>query len=261
MEIMGLHVPGASFVNPNTPLRDALTARRHAAGAGDHGARQRLHAASAQVLDEKAFVNGIVGLNATGGSTNLTIHLIAMAAPAGIALTWDDFADLSEATPLLTPRLSQRQGRREPFPRRRRHGLPDPRAARRGPAAPRRHARVWGGGLDGYTAEPRSRPDGALDWRDGAQASGDTRRAARRRRAVPADRRAEAARRPARAAPSSRSRPSSPDRHVIEAPARIFHDQEEPAEGLQAPANSTATSSSSSASRARRRTACPSCTS
>jgi phosphogluconate dehydratase len=100
VEIMGLHLPGASFVNPGTPLRDALT---RAAG-------QRIteitwqgnaYTPVGEVLDEKAFVNGMVGLHATGGSTNHTIHLIAMARIAGIHLTWDDFAALSEVVPLL----------------------------------------------------------------------------------------------------------------------------------------------------------------
>ncbi|MEM6760378.1 MAG: phosphogluconate dehydratase [Pseudomonadota bacterium] len=100
MEFMGLHLPGASFVNPGTPLRDALTVE---------GAKRALSLSAlgnnytpvAQVLDEKAYVNGIVGLGATGGSTNLLIHLIAMARAGGIILDWEDFADLSEVTPLL----------------------------------------------------------------------------------------------------------------------------------------------------------------
>lgn len=100
MEFMGLHLPGASFVNPNTPMRDALTI----------AGTQRALLLSAlgdeyrpvcQILDEKAFVNGIVGLNATGGSTNLLIHLIAMARMGGIILDWEDFSDLSQVTPLV----------------------------------------------------------------------------------------------------------------------------------------------------------------
>jgi phosphogluconate dehydratase len=80
MEIMGLHLPGASFVNPGTPLRDALTRRRRSGRCPDHRARQRLHAGRA-MIDERSIVNGIVGLLATGGSTNHTMHLIAMARP------------------------------------------------------------------------------------------------------------------------------------------------------------------------------------
>ena len=73
---------GRSFVNPNTPLRDALTREAAAAVARDHGARQRLHA-DRRVVDERAIVNGMVGLHATGGSTNHTLHLVAMARAAG----------------------------------------------------------------------------------------------------------------------------------------------------------------------------------
>ncbi|MFC3678289.1 phosphogluconate dehydratase [Ferrovibrio xuzhouensis] len=101
MEIMGLHLPGASFVNPGDPLRDALTAaatRRIVMLAASGSEPTPL----AQVLDERAFVNGIIGLLATGGSTNHTLHLVAMAAAAGIRLNWQDFSELSAVIPLLT---------------------------------------------------------------------------------------------------------------------------------------------------------------
>ena len=95
MEIMGLHLPGAAFVNPNTPLRDALTGGRGARGAADHARSATTYTPVGEVVDERAIVNGIVGLLATGGSTNHTIHLVAIARAAGIRLDWDDFADLS----------------------------------------------------------------------------------------------------------------------------------------------------------------------
>jgi phosphogluconate dehydratase len=100
MEIMGLHTPGASFVNPGTPLRDALTreAAKRALSITRLGNDYR---PVGRMIDERSFVNGIVGLHATGGSTNHTIHLIAMAAAAGIALTWQDISDISEHVPLL----------------------------------------------------------------------------------------------------------------------------------------------------------------
>ncbi len=101
MEIMGLHLPGASFVNPDTSLRDALT-RAAAKRATEITALGNDSTPIGEVIDERAIVNGIVGLMATGGSTNHTIHLIAMARCAGIELTWDDFAELSEIVPLLT---------------------------------------------------------------------------------------------------------------------------------------------------------------
>lgn len=100
MEIMGLHTPGASFVNPGTPLRDALT-REATKRALAITALGNAYTPVGRMIDERSIVNGVVGLHATGGSTNHTIHLIAMAAAAGIALTWQDISDLSEAVPLL----------------------------------------------------------------------------------------------------------------------------------------------------------------
>jgi phosphogluconate dehydratase len=100
MEVMGLHLPGAAFVSPNTPLRDALTAAA-AQRAARITALGDAYRPLARVVDEPAVVNAIVGLLATGGSTNHTIHLVAMARAAGIALTWDDFSDLSDVVPLL----------------------------------------------------------------------------------------------------------------------------------------------------------------
>jgi phosphogluconate dehydratase len=100
MEVMGLHLPGAAFVQPSTPLRDALTsaATRRMAQTTALGEN---YLPLAHVIDERAIVNGIVGLLATGGSTNHTIHLIAMAHTAGISINWDDFSDLSDIVPLL----------------------------------------------------------------------------------------------------------------------------------------------------------------
>jgi phosphogluconate dehydratase len=100
MEIMGLHTPGASFVNPGTPLRDALT-REAAKRALEITALGNAYIPAGRMIDERSVVNGVVGLHATGGSTNHTIHLVAMAAAAGIALTWQDISDLSDAVPLL----------------------------------------------------------------------------------------------------------------------------------------------------------------
>jgi phosphogluconate dehydratase len=100
MEIMGLHTPGASFVNPGTPLRDALT-REAAKRALAITALGNAYTPVGRMIDERSIVNGVVGLHATGGSTNHTIHLLAMAAAAGIKLTWQDISDLSDATPLL----------------------------------------------------------------------------------------------------------------------------------------------------------------
>jgi phosphogluconate dehydratase len=101
MEAMGLHLPGSSFVNPNTPLRDALTAAA-AKRALAISALGNDYTPTSQILDERAFVNGVVALHATGGSTNHVIHLIAMARAGGIILTLEDFGDLSKVVPLLT---------------------------------------------------------------------------------------------------------------------------------------------------------------
>jgi phosphogluconate dehydratase len=100
LEVMGLQLPGSSFVNPGTPLRDALTdfAVRCALAGGSTGPEPM---PLFKVFDEKAVANGIVGLLATGGSTNHTLHLVAMARAAGIRIDWDDFAELSESVPLL----------------------------------------------------------------------------------------------------------------------------------------------------------------
>ncbi|MCR9111055.1 MAG: phosphogluconate dehydratase [Rhodobacteraceae bacterium] len=100
MEFMGLHLPGSSFVNPGTPLREALTV------AGTERALEITQLGNdyrpvCDVLDEKAFVNGIVGLMATGGSTNLVLHLPAMARAAGVELRLEDFEDISSVTPLM----------------------------------------------------------------------------------------------------------------------------------------------------------------
>src|ERR1700688_3856431 len=101
MEVMGLHMPGSAFVPPNTPLRDALTAAA-AQRAARITALSDEYLPLASVIDEAAIVNGIVGLLATGGSTNHTLHMVAIARCAGISITWDDFSDLSTVVPLLT---------------------------------------------------------------------------------------------------------------------------------------------------------------
>jgi phosphogluconate dehydratase len=98
MELMGLHLPGAAFVNPHTALRHALT---RAAALRAIALARAGEGAMSQVISEKAVVNGVVGLMATGGSTNHTLHLVAMAAAAGVQLSWDDFDAISAATPLL----------------------------------------------------------------------------------------------------------------------------------------------------------------
>lgn len=100
MEIMGLHLPGSSFVNPNTQLRDLLN--KEAVRVAIENVKIGKSRSLANLFDEKTVVNGIIGLLATGGSTNHTIHLIAIARAAGIIINWDDMSDLSAVVPLIT---------------------------------------------------------------------------------------------------------------------------------------------------------------
>lgn len=224
MEVMGLHLPGASFINPNTPLRDALTAL---------GVKRALELTAlgnhftpiGHVIDERAIVNGVVGLNATGGSTNLTIHLIAMAAAAGIALTWEDFADLAEVTPLLTRIYPNGSADVNHFHAAGGMGLLIRELLDAGLL--HREARtVWGEGLSDYTVEPRLDDDGAIAWSPAPERSSDPlvlRGAEDPFQATGGLRVLEG---PLGRAVIKTSA-VAPDRHLIEAPARVFHSQEE----------------------------------
>ena len=223
MEFMGLHLPGASFVNPGTPLREALT-QAAARRALEITAAGNSYTPASAVLDERAFVNGMVGLHATGGSTNLTLHLVAMARAAGVLIEWSDMAELSAATPLMA----------RVYP----NGLADVNHLHAAGGlgfmiselleAGLLHGdvrTVAGDGLARYTQEPVL-GEGGLEWREGARASfnekilrpaadpfqpsgglavlsGNLGRAVIKTSAV------------------------KPERHVVEAPARVFHDQDE----------------------------------
>jgi len=168
MEFMGLHLPGASFVNPNTPLRDALT---------EAGAKRALAISAlgteyipvADILDERAFVNGIVGLNATGGSTNLLIHLVAMARAGGIVLDWQDFSEISEVTPLLARVYPNGLADVNHFHAAGGLGFLIGQLLRAGLLHPDAMT-IMGEGLDHYTQEPKL-IDGALVWRPGTTIS------------------------------------------------------------------------------------------
>lgn len=168
MELMGLHLPGTAFVNPGTPLRDALV---RAAAAQCIELAQSGHGAMARVVDAKAIVNAIVGLMATGGSTNHALHIPAMARAAGLIVDWNDFADISGATPLMA----------RVYP----NGVADvnhfhaaggmaflTRELLRGGLVHADTLTVAGAGLEAYTQEPWL-DDGRLAWRDGAQRSLD----------------------------------------------------------------------------------------
>jgi phosphogluconate dehydratase len=223
MEIMGLHLPGSSFVNPGTGLRDALTAEA-ARRALALTALGNSYTPVGRVLDERAFVNGIVGLHATGGSTNLTIHLIAMAAAGGLHLTWDDFADLAEVTPLLARVYPN--GRADVNHFHAAGGMAFVIGELLGAGLLHDDTRtVWGQGLRDYVTEPAMTADGSVAWRPAKVASGDA--AILRGAAAPFQ-------------PTGglrvlegdlgraviKTSAVAPDRHVIEAPAQVFDSQE-----------------------------------
>ncbi len=165
MEFMGLHLPGASFVPPNTDLRDALTVE---------GAKRALSLSAlgndytpvCQILDEKAFVNGIVGLMATGGSTNLLIHLVAMARAGGIVLDWQDFSDVSTVVPLIARVYPNGLADVNHFHAAGGLGYTISTLLDAGLLHPDTQT-VAGEGLQHYTQDPKL-IDGQLQWQDGA---------------------------------------------------------------------------------------------
>ena len=171
MEVMGLHLPGAAFVHPNTALRDALTgaAAQRAVAIAQAGTE---YTPIADVVDERAIVNAIVGLLATGGSTNHTIHLVAIARAAGITIDWDDFDRLSRAVPLLARIYPNGSADVNQFHAAGGMGL----LIRQLLSAGLLHAdvkTVVGSGLSSYTQEPYLDDEGALKWRPAPERSLD----------------------------------------------------------------------------------------
>ena len=172
MEAMGLHLPGSSFVNPGTPLRDALTGEAAGRRVTALTAIGENYTPIGELVDEKAIVNGCVALLATGGSTNHTMHLVAIARAAGIALTWDDISDLSGDRSAAGADLPERQGGREPLPRRGWARLRRRRTARRRTdARGRLHRRRAGAAPIHRGAQARRRR--ACMWQQGSGASLD----------------------------------------------------------------------------------------
>jgi len=168
---MGLHLPGAAFVHPNTALRDALTgaAAQRAVAIAQAGTE---YTPIADVVDERAIVNAIVGLLATGGSTNHTIHLVAIARAAGITIDWDDFDRLSRAVPLLARIYPNGSADVNQFHAAGGMGL----LIRQLLSAGLLHAdvkTVVGSGLSSYTQEPHLDDEGALKWRPAPERSLD----------------------------------------------------------------------------------------
>ena len=171
MEIMGLHIPGATFVNPDTPLRDALT-REAARRALAITALGNAYTPVGRIIDERAIVNGVVGLHATGGSTNHTLHLVAIAKAAGMQLTWDDFADLSEVVPLLSRVYPNGSADVNDFHKA--GGMQFLMRELIGAGLLHEDVdTVWGTGLGGYLQTPELDSSGGIAWRDGATTSGN----------------------------------------------------------------------------------------
>ena len=224
MEFMGLQMPGASFVNPDTPLRDALTraAVRQVIGLSALGTQ---FLPVGRMIDERSFVNAMAGLAATGGSTNAVIHLVAMAAAAGLTLDLRDFEQVAEVTPLLARVYPNGQADVNQF-----HAAGGTifviRELLDAGLLHADAATAFAGTLDSYRREPILSKDGAVVWREGSASSADD------------------------AILRSVERPFSPtgglrvlegdlgravikisavarERHVVEAPALVFNSQEE----------------------------------
>ncbi|WP_434455997.1 phosphogluconate dehydratase [Stutzerimonas urumqiensis] len=230
MEIMGLHLPGSSFVNPYTPLRDALT-REAAIQVTRLTEQAGEYLPLCRIVDEKAIINSVVALNATGGSTNHTLHIPAFARAAGIQLTWDDMADLSAVTPTLAKVYPNGAADVNHFHAAGGVGF----MIRTLLDAGLLHEdvnTVVGHGLKRYLREPYLE-DGKLAWRDGTPQSLD-----------------EGILRPA-AEPFSpegglrvlegnlgrgvtKISAVAPEHRIVEAPARVFHDQAELAAAFKA---------------------------
>lgn len=170
VEVMGLHLPGSSFVNPGTELRDELTkaAARQVTRLTDLGDN---YTPIGHIVDAKAMVNGIVALLATGGSTNHTMHLVAVARAAGLIVNWDDFSDLSKATPLITRIYPNGSADINHFTAAGGMSLLFKQLLDKGLLHNDVNT-ICGEGLERYMQEPRI-VDGELTWAEGAQSSFD----------------------------------------------------------------------------------------
>ncbi|MEQ5223650.1 phosphogluconate dehydratase [Providencia alcalifaciens] len=170
MEVMGLHLPGASFVPPDSPLRDELTraAARQITRLTEQSGN---YLPIGKLVDEKVIVNGIVALLATGGSTNLTMHLVAIARAAGIIINWDDFSDLSAIVPLICRIYPNGQADINQFQAAGGVSLLIRQLLAKGLLHDDVHT-IAGFGLSRYTLEPWL-DNGQLAWREGAKSSYD----------------------------------------------------------------------------------------
>jgi len=172
MEIMGLHLPGAAFINPGTELRQSLTtaAAQRALAITSRGNE---FTPVGRMIDEKAIVNAIIGLLATGGSSNHTLHIVAIARTAGININWDDFDELSQGIPLLTHIYPSGQADVNQFHAAGGMALVIRELLDAGLLHEDVQTVAGSGGLREYTQEPWLN-DGVLDWRDGPTKSIDS---------------------------------------------------------------------------------------
>ncbi|WP_170004245.1 phosphogluconate dehydratase [Pseudopontixanthobacter vadosimaris] len=172
MEMMGLHIPGAAFIQPGTKLRQALD-RAAVHRVLENGRAGDNYRPLFRCIDEKAIVNAAIGLLATGGSTNHAIHIPAMARAAGIVIDWDDLAELSSAVPLLTRVYPNGAGDVNHFHDAGGMGYVIGELLDAGFAHPD-ILTVGGDGLNAYSREPGLNEDGALEWREVGESGDDT---------------------------------------------------------------------------------------
>ncbi len=224
MEIMGLHLPGSTFVNPGTALRSEIT-KASTRQALSITALGNNYMPIGRIYDEKAVVNGVVGLLATGGSTNHTMHLIAMAAAAGIALTWNDLAELSRVVPLMTRIYPNGKADVNHFNAAGGMGFLMRELLGEG-LLHEDVATIMGMGLKSYLNEPKLGGDGGLVWHEAATTSGDESVLRGCGNAFQATGGLNVLDGNLGRAVIKTSSIAA-DRHVIEAPARVFHSQEE----------------------------------
>lgn len=224
MEIMGFHMPGASFVNPGTPLREALTREAVKRALSITGLGNEFTPAG-EMIDERSIVNGVVGLHATGGSTNHTMHLVAMARAAGIVLTWQDISELSDTVPLLARVYPNGLADVNHFHAAGGMGFLIKQLLKTGLLHDDVRT-VFGQGLEAYTVEARLDENGAVVREQSPEESGDAKVLTK----------IETPFQPTGGLKMLTGNLGrgvikisavKPERHVIEAPAIVFHDQQE----------------------------------
>ena len=224
MEIMGFHLPGASFINPGTPLRDALTkeATKRALAITALGNE---FTPAGEMIDERSIVNGVVGLHATGGSTNHTIHLIAMARAGGIQLTWQDISELSDIVPLLARVYPNGLADVNHFHAAGGMGFLIKQLLKAGYVHDDVRT-VYGQGLAAYTIDPKLADDGTVHREPAAEVSADPKVLTTIDKPFQANGGLKMLTGNIGKAVIKISA-VKPERHVVEAPAIVFNDQQE----------------------------------